>query len=187
MFNEVPNVEFLIGCGTSDYDRKNSFVSKEGVLYAPQQTKYVTGKDSDETVEDSLLITRRVLIDIAHPVGSYYWSSVETNPGKLFPGTNWTQIKDRFVLAAGDEYSVGATGGKATHTLTEEEMPSHKHYFWQNPSAGAGSGSWEGLAYAIRSKLDSNGEKGYTSSTGSTQPHNNMPPYIVAYCWRRDS
>lgn len=39
--------------------------------------------------------------NIAHPIGSYYWSSNNTNPSTLFGGT-WTQIKDRFVLAAGD-------------------------------------------------------------------------------------
>lgn len=53
----------------------------------------------------------------AHPVGSYYWSSESTDPSTLFGGT-WEQVKDRFVLAAGDSYAVGATGGEATHTLS---------------------------------------------------------------------
>jgi hypothetical protein len=26
---------------------------------------------------------------------------------------------------------------------------------------------------------------GETSSVGNNQPHNNMPPYEVAYCWKR--
>ena len=55
-------------------------------------------------------------------------SSKNTNPGTLFGGT-WTQIKDKFILAAGDSYSNGATGGAVTVTLTVSNMPSHKHSF----------------------------------------------------------
>lgn len=61
-----------------------------------------------------------------HPIGSLYWSSSSTSPASLFGGT-WTQIKDKFVLAAGDTYAAGATGGEATHLLTVAEMPSHDH------------------------------------------------------------
>ena len=68
------------------------------------------------------------LLNLIYPVGSIYWSSNSTNPGTLFGGT-WTQIKDRFILAAGDSYSNGATGGAATVTLTVSNMPSHSHSF----------------------------------------------------------
>ena len=62
----------------------------------------------------------------AHPVGSLYWSSNPTNPGTLFGGT-WSQIKDKFVLACGDTYANGATGGNANTTLTVDNLPSHTH------------------------------------------------------------
>lgn len=52
------------------------------------------------------------IFDRAHPVGSYYWSSDSTNPSKLFGGT-WEQVTDKFVLAAGNTYKVGAVGGEA--------------------------------------------------------------------------
>ena len=68
------------------------------------------------------------LLNLVYPVGSIYWSSNNTNPANLFGGT-WTQIKDRFILAAGDYYSNGATGGAATVTLTVSNMPSHTHSF----------------------------------------------------------
>lgn len=64
----------------------------------------------------------------AHPVGSLYWSSSPTDPATLFGGT-WTRIKDRFVLAAGDTYGNGATGGSATVKLTESNLPAHSHSF----------------------------------------------------------
>ena len=76
------------------------------------------------------------LLNLVYPVGSIYWSSNNTNPGTLFGGT-WTQIKDRFILAAGDYYSNGATGGAATVTLTVSNMPSHSHSF--TPSGTVGS------------------------------------------------
>lgn len=62
----------------------------------------------------------------AHPVGSLYWSSSPTDPATLFGGT-WTRIKDRFVLAAGDTYGNGATGGSATVKLTKSNLPAHNH------------------------------------------------------------
>ena len=68
------------------------------------------------------------LLNLVYPVGSIYLSSKNTNPGTLFGGT-WVQIKDRFILTAGDSYSNGATGGAATVTLTVSNMPSHTHSF----------------------------------------------------------
>lgn len=72
-----------------------------------------------------------------YPVGALYLSTVNTSPQTLFGGT-WVQIKDKFLLSAGDTYSAGGTGGAATksytpagtvgnHTLTTSEIPSHSH------------------------------------------------------------
>lgn len=63
----------------------------------------------------------------AHPVGSLYWTSVNENPAVTFGGGSWTQIKDRFILAAGDVYANGAIGGEATVTLSASQIPSHQH------------------------------------------------------------
>lgn len=62
----------------------------------------------------------------AHPVTTLYWTSDPRNPGDVYGGT-WKQIKDRFILAAGDTYTNGATGGNANTTLTTENLPSHTH------------------------------------------------------------
>lgn len=91
-------------------------------------------KTPDATKDNQLLQAIQKLISdakaqailAAHPVGSLYWSSQSTDPGTLFGGT-WTRIKDKFILAAGDTYTNGATGGAATVTLTVNNMPSHSH------------------------------------------------------------
>lgn len=64
----------------------------------------------------------------AHPVTTLYWTSDPRNPGDIYGGT-WKQIKDRFILAAGDTYSNGEAGGNANTTLTAENLPSHSHSF----------------------------------------------------------
>lgn len=67
---------------------------------------------------------------LMYPVGSIYWTGKAPNdggdPNVLFGGT-WVQIKDRFILAAGDTYTNGVTGGAATVTLTIDQMPAHNH------------------------------------------------------------
>lgn len=118
------------------------------------------------------------LLLAAHPVGSYYWSSEPKDPSKLFGGT-WEPVKDRFVLAAGDEHEAGTTGGEETHTLTIDEMPSHSHRIKQGTTNAYTTSSVQ-AGYQNEYLRD-----GTIENTGGDQPHNNMPPYIVAYCWRR--
>lgn len=124
--------------------------------------------------------TRNNLLDLIFPVGYIYLSVNNTNPGTFLGGT-WAQIKDRFLLAAGDTYTNGATGGEATHTLTETEMPSHTHEYTTN---NRGSGSNQ----AGRAYYGTNGGSTWqiqTTATGGGGAHNNMPPYLVVYMWKR--
>ena len=76
--------------------------------------------------ESTQKIKWSILLDKLYPVGCIYQSAKATSPAELFGGT-WEQIKDRFILAAGDTYAAGSTGGEATHTLTVNEMPRHNH------------------------------------------------------------
>lgn len=137
-----------------------------------------------------------------YPVGSIYLSVNDTNPGTFIGGT-WERIKDRFLLAAGDTYAAGSTGGEAQHTLTQKEIPDYKigaiptvvsvgHTNWNN---GGVSGTFLGQASNSKKgiwnkddelSMTSGTQYGYSISTyGGGQPHNNMPPYIAVYMWVR--
>ena len=117
-------------------------------------------------------------------MGSIYITTDETdNPITRFGG-NWVQLKDVFLLGAGDTYINGATGGEATHTLTIEEMPYHYHWIANHlvsyPVESITTQFYMGgggnpAGYGSRS----------TNYAGGSQPHNNMPPYLVVYIWKR--
>lgn len=118
------------------------------------------------------------IVDLVYPVGSIYMSVNGTDPGTLFGGT-WERLEDRFLLGAGSNYTAGTTGGEAQHTLTVNEMPSHRHEILA---------STQGTAFGSAYINPSNGSRNSTDQTelnGGGQPHNNMPPYIVVYMWKR--
>lgn len=123
------------------------------------------------------------ILDIIYPVGSIYISTTTTNPSTFFGGT-WERIKGRFLLGADDStYKIGGTGGEASHTLSIDEMPSHNHTAYSfvynspdNPFTINPSGT---------SKLSTaTGDIG-VDKTGGGKAHNNMPPYLVTYIWKR--
>ena len=116
----------------------------------------------------------------AYPVGAIYLSVTDANPAALFGGT-WERIGGRFLLGADSTYAGGSTGGEAAHQLTTAEMPSHNHAL-DNYNVTGGTTSFM--------TVQANDKKGYSGNvntlyTGGNQPHNNMPPYLAVYMWRR--
>lgn len=144
-------------------------------------------------------------VDKIYPIGSIYMSVNNVDPSTVFGGT-WVQLKDRFLLGSGDTYTNGATGGSATVTLTANQSGlkahghgmahthNHQHYIGGEWSDGSGSS----LAYTKTS-----GRHTFTRYTGydntassktttdnntassASEAHNNMPPYLVVYIWKR--
>lgn len=160
---------------------------------------------TDSTVadlSDAISAIPDTVIDMVYPIGSVYMSVGNTNPEVLFGGT-WEQIEDTFLLSAGSTYTAGDTGGEATHTLSTGEMPAHTHgskslsgtlsaYTW---STGSSSGivtketPYQNMDMYGGSNI---GHNYYTinathehNSVGSGTAHNNMPPYLVVYMWKR--
>ena len=116
------------------------------------------------------------IADLIYPVGAVYLSASSTDPATLFGGT-WEPIRDRFLLCAGTAYAAGSTGGEASHKLTVNEMPSHSHTVLADNVPGSSTGV-QTLFSGASGSFD-------TSWTGGGAAHNNMPPYLAVYAWRR--
>lgn len=143
-----------------------------------------------------------------YPVGAIYMSVSNHNPATIFGG-KWEQIKDVFLLGCGSTYSNGQTGGEAKHKLTTNEMPSHTHTQNSHYHAGLSYGSPDGggNTCVVSTTYSSSGciELGWSRSstgapydnvytkyatatnknTGGGVAHNNMPPYLAVYIWKR--
>ena len=122
------------------------------------------------------------ILSLAHPVGSIYMSINNVSPATLFGG-KWVQIEGRFLLGASTIYKANTTGGEATHTLTVDEIPNHQHVLWY-PNAGGEQSAAIGYPEA-GSKNTWYAEASKTGGAGGDGAHNNMPPYLVVYMWRR--
>ncbi len=128
---------------------------------------------------------QNITLDIIYPVGSIYMSVNSTNPSTLFGGT-WEQIRDRFLLACGSNPN-GAMGGEASHTLTIDEMPSHTHSTLDMCSNVTGVTNYvSGWGYE-EVRLNKSSWGNLVQNTGGSKAHNNMPPYLAVYIWKRIS
>lgn len=74
-----------------------------------------------------------------------------------------------------DFNELGKTGGEKTHTLTVDEMPSHKHELIVNKQQGGANAALQPTWGTAFSSTDS----GSILATGGDQPHNNLQPHIV--------
>lgn len=149
--------------------------------------------------------------DKIYPIGSIYTSVNSTSPADLFGGT-WEQISGRFLIGTGAAEAnttdywgtlgasdvncpAGEMGGEAWHTMAENEMPSHYHdgittdgllnthrMIYRNAAAPT---SGNAAYWTVQSgvSLDTRGAR--TVPTGGGAKHNNMPPYLAVYMWKR--
>ena len=138
------------------------------------------------------------LFDLIYPIGSiYYTTDANFSPNVSFSGT-WQQIKDTFLLAAGDTYVGGTSGGAATVQLTEGQLPKISaswaihgqeggtiFYTLNGKATGTRYGSYKTTQGGTLSGAQSYQNPGI--AFGNNESHNNMPPYIVVYVWKRVS
>lgn len=138
-----------------------------------------------------------VLINLLYPVGSIKTTINNINPGTYIQNTAWVQVSQGLFLAgigtSTDKNSTTLTVnpaadaanqaiGEVSHPLTIAELPAHTHGFTIN--LGIGSTSYQNGPQAQNWRLDN--PTGYnTASVGSTQPHNNIPPFYGVYVWQR--
>ena len=176
--NKVNNKTGSVSLKVVDVSNGNS-PDENAYIFIDEGEEYpeVVSKDSEKLSGKSLA---EIMLTL-YPVGAVYISVNSTSPASLFGGT-WEQLKDRFLLAAGSTYSAGSTGGESTHKLTIDEMPSHFHRATTRTSAG----NYQGYFATTSNTTDTIGDI-ETKIEGGDAAHNNMPPYIAVYMWKRVS
>ena len=130
----------------------------------------------------------------------------------MFLGTTWEKQEGRFLLGSSSSYALGSTGGSSNITLTEANIPRHRHqadsttatipahthsitlqnHSGDNYSAnrvGWGADNLAGDNATVNTSSAGGGSTGaiapYTSYVGSGTPFNNMPPYLAVNIWKR--
>lgn len=219
--------------GTENYDNTSSYDIGDYCIYLDKVYRCITAITTAEefdvthweriTIVDNALMkeitsTEAYIFKVSHPVGNYYWSAQNQSPVDLYGNTvgTWVQVKDKFILAAGDEYTAGATGGSTTHnhtqasttgsttlTAAQSGLQAHNHgitLYRTDPQykglTGGGGAYANGqillntnTGYTWTPSTNNNTAKdatqGHTHPLGSTDSASNMPPYEVAYCWKR--
>ena len=193
-FNQTDRAKLQVGGDVmlhQSSDGKDIFVLEE--LDSLKKTVNSLNSLSDLTKSIYLLM---------HPVGSIVITTVAQSPELVFGGTWITWGSGRVPVGvdkAQEEFeTVEKTGGEKSHWLSIHETPSHTHALEPNGSAysfawGASKGNVHVQANAVGGASPSGSNYLYTrqnewnqtGASGSTQPHNNLQPYITCYMWKR--
>lgn len=124
------------------------------------------------------------ILGVAFPIGKiemFYDAEDHSN----YMGFTWERTAVGKVLVGIDSTdtdfnTIGKIGGKKTHTLTVDEMPSHNH----NIRAGE-EGTEVHNEFGPISTSNKNKYQILSLYSGGNQPHNNLQPYQVVAFWKR--
>ena len=168
----------------------NKIIDDLSTIAANTQEGYMAGALAVKELNQSLT----KLVQKLHPVGSWYFSTVATNPVNIFGFGTWQLVTDRFLVGAGASYFPGAMGGEAVHTLTAAELPTHQHNVLSG-TLGGNNGNYKFMLSSQSMYGTYDGQYGVitddrfitaaSSAYCGNQPHNNMPPYYAIYMWVR--
>ena len=189
--NQLSRKEEIVGLShdntyhTKDFATEAEAQSKVDTHESKTQNVHGVGNNDVASKEWVMQNAVSIVFDMIHPVGDVVIRYDSANPSSL-PGWKGTWVRiaeNRMLIGQGsdpDFNAIGETGGAKTHTLTENEMPAHTHPYVDDSPSGF-------LDYLLHRSGNDEGSR-YDKTTGATggdQPHNNMPPYVVVYIWRR--
>lgn len=175
--------EFDIEVKTTDSLSDNTIIGNVGVgkaifmISSNKKKCYINGIEVP-TINDIPKPTDIIdIIKAVYPVGAIYISTVATNPGTLFGFGAWEQIKDKFLLGAGDTYINGSTGGNVTEIKTKIGVSGSQY-------GGIGGANYKSRVMVVDASLtnDKTAMK-YLDTYG----YDMLPPYLTVYMWKRIS
>lgn len=162
-------------------------------------------KDKEVNVNGEIKRYDVSILEIMYPVGSIYMSVQDKSPKDLFGFGSWERIQDAFLLGAGT-HPVNETGGAETVTLTLNQLPKHGHP--QNYSGGGDGDTNRAITRSSGGSTSGDNVHGKyqgcympnhagwsstyytiigTGRVGEDEAHENMPPYLAVYMWKRTS
>jgi len=138
-----------------------------------------------ETIDQNF----NTLLNLLHPVGSYYITNDSTNPSEVFGLGTWVRVKGRVLVGVDENDSTlslsNKTGG-STNPLT-----SHTHEYSREGTKAittGGTPSYENQIPAVQSGgYWGSAAAASISSTGSNTNHDNWQPFQTAYIWYRSA
>jgi len=178
----------------NDFGANNIIVedalNKKAPLASPALTGTPTAPTAATSTNNTQIATTafvKAAMAARDKVGTIYMSIDSENPTN-FRGGTWTEWGQGRVPVgmntSGTFTVVNTPGGSETHTLTVEQMPKHAHGSLTFAAAQLYGGT-VGLYVGVGG--GNTGETGgpTNGATGSAEAHNNMPPYITCYMWRK--
>lgn len=148
----------------------------------------VLGKVSDDDYDTTWLTpqagtaTRETLVRAPKGAIMAWAGALEDVPEgwAVCDGENGTpDLRGKFLLGVSSSHALGKTGGEESHTLSENEIPYHRHTIDTHKDVTA-LGQYPSVPLA---KLNSWGDSVSlnTDGVGGGKAHNNMPPYYSLY------
>ena len=192
VFNNNAVDDSTIGLNSST--PKALFVKDSGITTAKINDSAVTTAKINDDAVTAAKIAAGAVADIVYPVGSIFTTTNNYADSAAvvaaIGGTTWVRFGEGKVLVGysttDGDFSAGATGGAKDVTLTAAQsgLPAHSHTV---TSSGGGQFVNVGVG-GLFTGSGGTPPTFNTSSTGGTaasSSHENMPPYIVVYMWKR--
>ena len=139
------------------------------------------------------------------PVDAVLEMHSATSPAAIYPDTVWTQLKNCIIIAAGDTFKAGETGGQTQISLTADNLAAHTHsgstsedgahthtisgsvqrnwVFGPGPTANRNKRL--NVATFSTSSAGAHTHTATIGSTGSGQAFDIMNPYYAVNIWQR--
>ena len=164
----------------------NKFVADQPI---PLINPFATPFTWNDIASQNFVNTRNfATLDDIYPVGSIYLTASAVSPSTFFSGTwvRYAQGKCLFGVDDNDtDFALETTGGEKEHTLTTAEMPSHTHTFGDKVRTTGTDGGHHSYNFIQPIIAGITSQNNTTDATGGGQAHENLPPYIAIYIWKR--